>query len=214
MAPEPSPRFGAPESSGADLLHPDAGSPAMRRRLERPAQIGRYAFAVLGAVMAGAAVGLWIYRPDELAYGLLVFGIVLLGLSYAQHRLLRQARARCPEHVLLWSEGIELVLANGEIRVAPWNDPKFALDVFVRPGSRGRPDEVSLGWRMDPGIPICPITSDGLDRLRSEIDAHGLRSSEYRGGGGRSAMRGFEFRPFPPAPVPKGPGADRGRAAL
>ncbi len=185
---------------GESLIHPDAASARMRRRLERPAQVGRYGFAVLGSVTAGAAVALGITAPSPIADAFLAFGGVMLLLAFAQHRLLQRTRAHWPSQAYLWKEGVEIVLENGDVRVAGWEDPRFVLDAYVRPGRDGAEPEVLLGWRMDGKLPLCPITSVGLDRLRAAADAHGLRTTEYRSGGGARAMRGLEFRAPPPAP--------------
>jgi hypothetical protein len=190
------------EASGIVILHPEAGSAEFRRKLERPAQVGRYAFGFFGAVTVAVGVALHLFHPTSVALALIAFGAVMIALAFVQHGLLGRDRRHWPTQALLWDEGVELILENGEIRAAEWDDPKFELDAFIRPGAKGRPDEVFLGWKMDSKLPLCPITPEGLDRLREAVDAHRLQSREYRGGGGRRAMRGFEFRPFPPSAPP------------
>jgi len=191
---------------GVDLLDAAASTADARRRAERAGNVGRFGFVALGAVTVGAAAGLWLSAPTPVDVGLLVFGGAMLGVGGLHHHWLRQERTHRPRQLLLWAEGVELVLENGEIRGAAWSDPTFSLDAYVRPGVRGRPEEVTVRWRMDRRIPLLPITSEGLDRLRAAAAGHGLRSEEYRGGGGRQAMRGYEFRAASPGPVgPKTP---------
>jgi len=204
ISPKPTVPGSSGEETGVPLLRSDAESEEYRLRAERPSQIGRFVLVGLGGVIVGAGSGIWFARapPASAADGLLAFGIVLIVLGYVQHRLLLRDREHWPRQAFLWSEGLELVLANGEIRAAPWSDRKFGLDLYARPTPRGGPDELLLAWKMDPKVPMSLMTEEGFDRVREAAVAHGLEFSEYRADNRRRTLRGFEIR-APPPPSPR-----------
>ena len=194
----------APEPpDDGSILAPEAGDEGARRRAERPAQVGRYAFSFLGGVVVAASTGLLLTHGTPLALGLLALGAVLLALAYVEHRWLLRDRSHRPIEAHLWPEGVELVLANGEIRVASWNDTAFAMDVFVHPARRDRPAEVIVAWKMDRRVPLFRTTEAALDRLRGAAETHGLLCAEYRPSTSPRAMRGFEIRARRVVPAPE-----------
>jgi hypothetical protein len=202
MEPETSPPSGPHDEPGFSLLVPSDQWEEFRRRAELPSRWGRYVLAGLGALSVGAGTGMWFARPSSTADGILVLGLVLVGLGFVQHRWLLRDRKHWPTQVLLWSEGLELVLTNGEIRAAPWSDPKFVLDLYARPLKRNGQDEYVLVWKMDSKIPACPITPEGFDRVREMAVSQGLEFTEYHADNRRHTLRGFEIRVSPPATPP------------
>lgn len=190
------------DDGGIPLLRSDAESEEYRRRAELPSRLGRFVLIGLGGVVVGAGTGVWFAHPSSAADGLLAFGAVLIVLGFIQHRLLLRDRDHWPEQAFLWTEGIELVLSNGEIRAAPWSDPKFVLDMYAKPMPGGAPDELLLAWKMDSKVPMSLLTQEGFDRVREEAVARGLEFVEYRADNRRRTLRGFEIRP-PPAPAPR-----------
>ena len=195
--PSPAPASPREEQGGLALLRDDAGSEDYRERAELPSRLGRFVLVGLGGVIVGAGTGVWFAHPSPVADGLLAFGAVLIVLGFIQHRLLLRDRDHWPHQALLWSEGLELVLANGEIRAAPWSDAKFTLDLYARPMSDGSPDELLLAWKMDPKIPMVLLTPEGFDQIREAAILHGLELSEYRADNRRRTLRGFEIRTRP-----------------
>jgi hypothetical protein len=200
--PDPLAPAASEEDSGYALLRSDAEAEAYRERSEKPSRLGRFVLIGLGGVIIGAGTGVWFAHPSAAADGLLAFGVVSILLGFVQHRLLLRDRDHWPKQALLWSEGLELVLSNGEIRAAPWSDPKFVLDLYARPMPDGLPDELLLAWKMDPKIPMTLMTQEGFDRVREAAVNHGLEFSEYRADNRRRTLRGFEIRP-PTAPAPR-----------
>jgi hypothetical protein len=211
------PRTNGPtEEDGASLLRSDVGSEEFRARAERPSRVGRFVLVGLGGVIVGAGTGAWFARasPAAAVDGLLVFGLLLIVLGYAQHKLLLRDRDHWPKRAFLWGEGLELVLANDEIRAAPWSDPRFALDFYARPMPNGAPDEILLVWKMDRRIPMSLITQEGFDRVREAAVTHGLEFSEFRADSRRRTLRGFEIRPTSPSSVQVTTPADANQPAL
>jgi hypothetical protein len=179
---------------GVSLTRDDADAERLRRRMELPAEVGRYVLVMLGAVIAAAASGLWITRPSVLADGLLVFGALLILLGVVQHLLLKRDRAHWPDQAYLWADGLELVLHNGEIRATSWTDPKLALDIYLRP-LRGVPnEEILLVWKSDAHVPPCQLSVEGFERIRETAIAHGLEFAEFRDGNRKRSMRAYEIR--------------------
>ncbi len=172
--------------------------------MELPGQVGRYVLVMLGSVILAASAGLWFTHPSALADALLVFGLVLVVLGVVQHQLLIRGRANWADQAYLWSDGLELVLHNGEIRAVPWNDPKLVLDIYCRPVPGVHNDEIQLVWKMDSRVPPCQISVEGFDRLRVAAVAHGLMIEEFRGNSKRD-MRAYEIRPAPPMKVAPAP---------
>jgi hypothetical protein len=215
MSPQnPDPPATSSEEHGHSLLRSDAECSEFRERMEVPSRWGRYVLVSLGVLIVGAATGIWFAHPSPAADGLLVFGLVLVVLGFVQHRLLLRDRDHWPKQAYLWAEGLELVLSNGEIRAAPWSDPKFVLDLYARPMKDGAPDEFLLVWKMDPKIPMCPITSKGFERVREAAVARGLEFSEYRADNRRRTLRGFEIRVPPPTLARSSQPAESNQPAL
>lgn len=212
MVPEHPPK-GPSEEEGVPLLRSDLESEAYQEQAELPSRLGRFILIGLGGVIVGAGTGIWFAHPSPPADGLLALGVVLVVLGYVQHRLLLRGRDHWPKQAYLWGEGLELVLNNGEIRAAPWNDPKFALDLYARPMPDGGSDELLLAWKMDPKIPMVPLTPNGFSQVREAAVLHGLEFAEYRADNRRRTLRGFEIRPRPPPERPPGTPAEVGQTA-
>lgn len=185
------------EEPGVSLLRPAEDLESFRRKAELPSRVGRYVLVGLGAVILGAGAGLWFSHPSPVADGLLVFGLLLVLLGFVQHHLLLRDRAHWPTQAMLWAEGLELVLTNGEIRAAVWSDPKFVLDLYARPVDHDGQYEYVLVWKMDPKVPMCPITAEGFEQVRETAVTRGLEFSEYASDNRRHTLRGFEIRPPP-----------------
>ena len=200
MDPEAATATGSPLEAGYALLPSGSHVEEYRRRVELPSRVGRYVLAVLGALTVGAGVGIWLAHPGPVPDALLVFGLLLLLLGYVQHRMLLRDRSHWPVEGHLWEEGLELVLANGEIRATPWNEPKFVLDLYARPIKGGPDDEFLLVWKMDSKVPMCPITAEAFHRIRERAVSHGLEFSEFSADNRRRTLRGFEVR-SPASPV-------------
>ena len=192
------------ETGGPSILRTDPESERIRSRTEGPARVGRYALTVLGAVAAAAGGALWVTGPAAPAVAFVVFGGAMIGLGILFDRLLRRERIHRVEQVHLWDEGVEVVLANGEIRVATWNDPKFALELYLRSSKGAAGPEVLLAWRMDSRLPLIPITAEGSDRLRQMAERAGLRCVELnpsRRKHGTRAITIYAEKVKPPAPL-------------
>jgi len=185
----------APDEHGVSLIHPLAESEALRRRRERPAEIGRYPLILLGAVCSASAVALWLtVHASPVTAMLLGFGLLLIALGGTLHLILLRDRDRWPEQAHAWEEGIEILLHNGELKAALWNDPKFALDIFVRSQKGARDDERVLYWKMESTVPPCDLTKEGFDRLMDVVRARDLHMAEYRAGRKGREMRAYEIR--------------------
>jgi hypothetical protein len=206
-SPEPLPTGGPVEEHGVSLLRPAEEAAGLRRRRERPAEIGRYLLILLGAVCGAAGAALWVTTPIVLVAGaILGFGLILIALGATLHLVLLRERERWPEETHAWDEGIEILLHDGELRAASWTDPKLALDVFVKQRRHLTDDERLLVWRMGSGIPPCDLSRDGFDRLMQVVVTHDLKLAEFRGGRkGREArayeIRGRQIRPSVGMPV-------------
>jgi hypothetical protein len=193
--PEQPPTGGFAEEHGVSLLRPAEEATDLRRRRERPAEVGRYLLIGLGSVCAGAAGALWVTTRVSLVAGsLLGFGLILIALGATLHLVLLRDRERWPEEAHAWDEGIELLLHDGELRAASWTDPKLALDVFVR-RRRGATDEERLMvWRMGPAVPPCDLSRAGFELLMQVVVAHHLQLAEFRGGSKAREARAYEIR--------------------
>ncbi len=185
----------SPEEHGASLLRPPGEAADLRRRRERPAEIGRYLLILLGAICGGAGSALWITTHVPFVAGaLLGFGLILVALGATLHLVLLRERVRWPEEAHAWEEGIELLLHDGEIRAASWTDPKLALDVFVRPRPGAVGDERLMVWRMDSSVPACDLSEAGFERLMKAVASHNLGLAEYRRGRSNREARAYEIR--------------------
>lgn len=187
--------LGPAEEHGVSLLRSPPELEAYRSQAEKPSRIGRFVLVGLGGVVLAAGTGSWLAYRSATAEAFLGFGGFLIALGLVQHRLLQRERDHWPLNAHLWGEGLELVLANGEIRVAPWSDPKFRLDVYARPVDHSGPDEYVLVWKMDSKVPMCPITEAAFHRIRDVANANGLEITEYHASSRRRSLRAFEIRP-------------------
>jgi hypothetical protein len=185
-----------PEERGSSLIHPLAESAQLRRRRERPAELGRYPLALLGVVCAASASALWLFQHvSVLSVALLAFGLLLIALGATLHLVLLRDRERWPEEAHAWEEGIEILLHDGDLKAALWDDPKLALDVFVRDRKGSAEPERVLCWRMDRAIPPCDLTQEGFDRLMQIVASRDLGLREYRSGRPGREARAYEIRP-------------------
>lgn len=192
----PFPAAGAPDgANAASAIHrtgPEAE--ALRRRMERPARFGRFLMGGLGAVTAAAGVTAWITHALVVGLALGIFGAVLILLGVIQHVLLRRDFQHWPDQALLWDEGLELVLRNGEVRGATWSDPDLVLHLVTR---RARPPagrEYLLVWMMDPRIPAVELSSEGFDRVKKMAESHQLLVSERHRGSPEKGTTHVEIR--------------------
>ncbi len=203
----PAPPGGDP---GVSILRTGIEVDDWRRRMERTVEWGRYVLLGFGAVALGSGTALVLAHRSIAAFVILAFGLLLMALGAVQHFYYRRGKALWPEQMLLFPDGLELVLHNGEIRSAEWSDPALDLEVHERPQWVGSADAVVLQWRMDTRVPPCPITADGFERLKREAVRRDLKLEEVRSGGGKRELRMFTFGPSS-RPVPKNP-ADWGPA--
>jgi hypothetical protein len=204
MLPPPVGRPDPTEVGGLPILRTDPAAEHLRQRAQRPARLGRYALTILGAVTAGAGGALWRTQPSTPALAFIAFGALMVGLGLVQDRLLRREQTHRPVRADLWEEGVELVLANGELRAASWSDPDFALDLYLRPTANDGAPDVLVAWRMDPGVPLFPISLDGSDRLRQSAANVGLRCVELTAHGRKRGLRAisiFAENLKPPRPM-------------
>jgi hypothetical protein len=211
-SPDPAESRGQILEKGESLLRPPEEAAQARRRRERPAHVGRFLLAVLGAVCAAAGVALALSTHVIPIGGALAgFGALLVGLGVALHAVLKRDRARWPEELHVWDEGIELLLHDGELRASAWTDQDLALDVFVRPRHRAGGEERLLVWRGRPPVPPCDLSEQGLARLMRVVVARGLSLSEYRSGSRTREARAYEIRgrSEPQAPILGPPNPER-----
>ncbi len=196
-APEPPPSQPPDEDHGSSLLKPAEEVAILRRRRERPAELGRYPLMLLGAVGTLAGAALWAtskVRFDAVGLALAASGLIFIALGLTLHLILLRDRDRWPEQAHAWDDGIEIVLHDREVKAALWTDPKFAVDLFVhRP--RNASDEVRLlYWKMDPAVPPCDLSKSGFDRLMAIVASRDLRLSEFRSGPKGRESRAYEIR--------------------
>lgn len=154
----------------------------LNRRMERPARVGRLVLTMLGAVTAAAGVALWVSSGAPLAEAIVGFGATLAVLGVVQHFLYRRDQAHWPEQAHLFTEGVELVLHNGEVRGTSWSDPDFALQLIAR---RARPPvgrEFVMIWLLDSKVPPVELTAQGFERLQQLAVKHGLDLAQRRRG--------------------------------
>lgn len=202
----------AAEEHGASLLVATEDGDRLRRRRERPAEVGRYLLLGLGAVCGAAGAALWLTTANARLPGsvFLGFGLTLMSLGGTLHLVLARDRQRWPEQVHAWDEGIELLLHDGELRAATWDDPRLALDLFVRPRRTSSDEDRLLLWRMGPSVPPCNLSEAGYSRLMEMVVKHELRLTEYRRGRRTREPRAYEIRSRPDRPGLASPTMDAG----
>jgi hypothetical protein len=150
--------------------------------MERPARVGRVVLVMLGAITAAVGTATWVTTGGALGVALAVFGGVLLVLGITQHFLYRRDLSHWPERAVLWDEGVELILHNGEVRGASWSDPDLLFGLASRPAPPPIVREYLLLWMRDSKIPSVEISSEGFERLRKTASTHHLRLRERRRG--------------------------------
>jgi len=165
--------------------------------MERPARIGRLVLVLLGTITAAAGIALWITEGVSLGLALGAFGAVLIALGTIQHFLYRREQFHWPDQAHLWSDGIELVLHNGEVRGASWSDPDFALQLVARRVSPPAAREYLLIWLMDSRVPPVELSADGFDQLRQVAVDRGLQVSQGRRGSRSDSTQWIEMRQPP-----------------
>ena len=120
-----------------------------------------------------------------------------MALGGTLYLLLVRDRDRWPEQVHAWVDGIELLLHDGELRAASWDDPELALDLYVQP-KRGSPEKDRLlVWRMGSSVPPCDLSEAGFSRLMEMVVAHDLRLDEFRKGRQTREARAYLIRARP-----------------
>lgn len=186
-----------PADRSVSLLIPAEEAAGRRREREGPLEIGRVLLWVLGSVCAAAGSAVWLGRgPASLpALGLLIFGSLLVVLGVVESVLLRSAKANAPEAAHIWDEGVELILSSGGVRGVLWEDPKLALDVYLRARRGTSEPERLLVWLMDGGIPPCDLSPTGFERIESAVVAHHLGCTEVRRGRHGRETRILSIRP-------------------
>ncbi len=189
---------------GLAILRTGTEVDVWRRRSERTVELGRWVLLGFGALTLGSGAALVLAHRSVAAFVILAFGLLLMALGAVQHFYYRRGQALWPEQMLLFPDGLELVLHNGEIRTAEWDDPELDLEIHERPHWVGSADAVVLRWKMDTRVPPCPITAEGLERIQKEAIRRDLKLEELRAGRGKREVRMFTFGPST-KPVPKNP---------
>ena len=184
--------------TGISILRTGDDAARLRNRLERSANIGRYAMVTVGSITAAAGVATWITSPSDVGIGIAAFGGVLLVLGVVQHLLYRRDLHHWPTEVLLQDEGLELILPNGQVEGAMWSDPDFGLHLIARPAPEPAKREFLLIWLMDSRIPPVEISEEAFDRLREIAVNSGLRMSQRQRGSRTKPTQFVEIRQAPP----------------
>lgn len=174
---------------GTSLIRTGAEAEFLRRWLERPARAGRYALIGLGGTVVAAGVAVYLTNGSVLGIAFALFGAVLLVLGAVQHLLLHRELANWPLDALLFEDGIELVLSNGEIRGLHWADPAFSLALVSRKAPAPAHREYLLVWTNEGKIPSVELSEAGFDALLREASARRLLIEERRRGRGEAPAR-------------------------
>ena len=171
---------GFPGEESILRIGPEMGG--LRERMERPARAGRLILVMLGAVTASAGVAAWVTGNGVVGLAVAAFGGILLVLGVVQHLLYRRDQTHWPEQAFLWTNGLELVLHNGEVRGASWSDPDFGLQLVARRAAPPVGREYLLIWLADAAIPPVEITEAAFDRLRQVAADRALSIVQTRRG--------------------------------
>jgi len=171
-----------PHPGEESLLRTGPDMASLRHRMERPARVGRVVLVMLGAVTASTGAASWVTTPGPLGLALAVFGGILLVLGVVQHLLYRRDLVHWPDEAFLWTDGVELVLHNGEVRGASWSDPDFALQLIARRAAAPIGREFVMIWLMDSKVPPVELSPQGFDQLRQGAANHGLELAQTRRG--------------------------------
>ncbi len=167
----------------------------LRDRMERPARAGRVILALLGVVTASAGTAMWVTTKSGVGIALAGFGGVLLLLGVVQHLLYRRDQAHWPDQAHLWSDGLELVLRNGEVRGASWSDPDFSIELIARRAPSPAEREYVMIWLMDPKIPPVELSAKGFERVRQSAATYGLDLSQNRRGSRADSTQMIHIHP-------------------
>ena len=180
-----------PEDSegGVPIVRTGPDAELLRHRIERVARFGGYTLGLLGAVTASAGGALWITTRSLVSVALGLFGGVLIFLGVVQYLLYQRDRAHWPDQAILWNDGVELVLHNGEVRGATWADSDLAMDLVDRRAPSPADREYLLVWMMDSKIPPVELSAEGFARLtQATVDRH-LHVIESRRGSHSDATK-------------------------
>ena len=183
----------------------------LRRRMERPARVGRYVLTFMGAVTASAGIAFWITSGSAVGVAIGAFGMVLIALGVVQHLLHKRDLKHWPTDVLLWDEGIELVLPDGEVRGVTWSEPDLALELVSRRAPLPAKREYLMLWLSDSKIPPVQLSESGYERLAKVAADGGLRISQDRRGARADAVQVIQIRALDfsePTAAKKSAGAD------
>ena len=183
------------EGNAVSLLREDEATGALRRRLERPSRIGMYGLGAFGALTSLAGVALWLTDAGRLGLALAAIGAVMVVLAIVQFTLQRRDAAHWPDRALLWEEGVELVLHNGEVRGVSWTDADLALDLVARPAPKPAGREVLLVWMSEGRIPSVELSPEGFDLLRQAAATQRLAIQEHHRGHESRGTHWIEIRP-------------------
>jgi len=198
-------RVGAHPPEETSILRGGPESAGLRKRMERPARVGRLVLSLLGVVTSSAGVALWTTSGSVLGLAFAAFGGFLLALGVVQHLLHRRDMAHWPEQALLWSEGLELVLHNGEVRGASWSDRDLALQLVARRAPPPAIREYLLVWLMDSKVPPVEISAEGFEAICRSAANHHLKIMQGRRGPRVEGTHLVEIRQASPsrtAPLP------------
>jgi len=204
----PAPQMPENNEGGVSIVRTGEEAEMLRRRTDGPARIGRYFLGLLGAVTFSAGIADWIFAGSKIGLALGLFGSLLIILAVVQRYLYQRDRAHWPEQAILWKDGIELVLNNGEVRGTTWSDPDLAIDLVDRraPPPAGR--EYLLIWMADSKIPPVQLSPEGFEQVNRATAGRPLRVTENRRGSRTEATRVIEIRQTPLGVLP-----DAGKAA-
>jgi hypothetical protein len=168
--------------AGDSLIRTGEEAKLLRQRLERPARIGRYVLIMIGAITLGAGAADFVVTRLPTGIAVAIFGAVLLALGFVQHVLYRRDLQHWPTDVLMWDEGLELVLPNGEIRGVTWSDKDLAIQLISRRAPLPAEREYLLLWTSDSKIPAVEVSAEGFDRIAKTAADAGLKVTLTRKG--------------------------------
>ena len=187
-----------PPEGGVSLVRTGSEGEMLQNRLERPAKVGRMVMAMLGIITAGAGVADWITTGSAVGIAIAAFGGVLLALGVIQHILYKRDLQHWPKDVVLWDEGIELMLSNGEVRGMMWSDPDVALQLVARKAPAPAEREYLLLWLPDSKIPAVELSAEGYDRIAKIAAESHLQISMTRRGPRVGGTQMIQIRQLPP----------------
>ncbi len=190
-----------PPEGGVSLARTGDDATMLRRRLERPARLGRTILVIIGGITASAGIADLITTRSTVGIAIAVFGFALLALGVVQHLLYQRDLKHWPTDVLMWDEGVELVLANGEVRGVMWSDADIALQLVSRKAPKPAEREYLLLWLQDSKIPAVELSAEGYDRLTKTAADAGLQFAIVRRGHRTKGTQLIQIRPALPPPI-------------